>query len=357
MADSLTIDGSHGEGGGQILRSALALSVITGREIALLNIRAGRPKPGLYPQHLASVHAAASLCDAAVSGAHLGSVELRFSPRRSAGSGDYAFDVASHSASGSAGSALLVLHTVLYPLALAAGRSAVVIHGGTHVPWSPTTDHAWDALLPALAAMGIRATLTEQRTGWYPAGGGAVAATIEGRGGRFFDPFNRVSRGALVRVSGRALAANLPSHIAQRMADRARSLLAGAGIPSAIAVRRVSAACAGAGLFLCAEYACGARAGFSSLGERGKPSERVAEEAVDAILEHHRSGATVDRHLADQLVLPCALATGPSSFIAATASRHLSTNLWVASQFGLATGEIGPCDGGALRVTITPSSL
>ena len=356
MGKGLTIDGGYGEGGGQILRSALALSVITGRGITVVNIRARRPKPGLAAQHLAAVRAAASVCDAEISGAQLGSTQLTFSPRGRAKPGKYVFDVASSSATGSAGSALLVLHTLLYPLALSSGPSELVIHGGTHVPRSPTTDHARDVWLPALATMGIDATLTEERTGWYPAGNGAITARIHGRGRTPIGPLRRTSRGTLIRVGGRALAANLPAHIPQRMADRARSLLAASGISSSIATERVTAACPGACIFLFAEYSCGARAGFSVLGTRGKPSEAVAEEAVEALLAHDRGGAAVDRYLSDQLVLPCSLAREPSAFSVAEASRHLSTNLWVVAQFDVAHAEIHSATESVRIVRIIPTA-
>jgi RNA 3'-terminal phosphate cyclase (ATP) len=334
MPDVLTIDGSHGEGGGQILRTALALAAISGRAIRFEKIRAGRKNPGLAAQHLTGVRAIAAICDAGVSGDELGSQSLSFAPGGSPQAGDYVFDVAEAREGGSAGATSLVLHTVLLPLALAEGDSTVVIRGGTHVAWSPSFDYARDVWLPALSQMGVSATLELDRWGWYPAGQGEIQVVVKGLG-RELSPVYLVKRGALRRVWGRAVAANLPSHIPQRMATRANSLLRGAGVDARIEPLRVRAACAGAGIFLTAEYEA-VRAGFSVLGAKGKPSEAVAEEAVAAVLAHRDSGAALDQYLADQLVLPLALSGGTSSFSAERVSRHLKTNVWVLEQFGLA---------------------
>jgi len=219
-------------------------------------------------------------------------------------------------------------------LALAEGDSTVVIRGGTHVAWSPSFDYARDVWLPALSQMGVSATLELDRWGWYPAGQGEIRIVIKGLG-RELSPVHLVKRGALHRVWGRAVAANLPSHIPQRMATRANSMLRGAGVDARIEPLRVRAACAGAGIFLTAEYEA-VRAGFSALGAKGKPSEAVAEEAVAAVLAHRDSGAALDQYLADQLVLPLALSGGTSSFSAERVSRHVKTNIWVLEQFGLA---------------------
>jgi RNA 3'-terminal phosphate cyclase (ATP) len=334
MPDVLTIDGSHGEGGGQILRSALALAAISGRVIRFESIRAGRKNPGLAAQHVTCVRAIAKICGASVNGDELGSHSLLFTPGGSPQAGDYVFDVAEARVGGSAGATTLVLHTVLIPLALAEGDSTVVIRGGTHVAWSPSFDYAQDVWLPALSQMGVSATLELSRWGWYPAGQGEIRVVIKGRG-RGLSSVHFGQRGTLIRVWGRAVAANLPSHIPQRMATRANSLLRRSGVDARVEPLRVRAASAGAGIFLTAEYEA-VRAGFSALGAKGKPSEVVAEEAVAALLAHRDSGAALDQHLADQLVLPLALSGGTSSFSTERVSRHLMTNIWVLEQFGLA---------------------
>jgi len=334
MLDVLIIDGSHGEGGGQILRTGLALAAITGRAIRIEKIRAGRKNPGLAAQHLSGVRAIAAICDAQVRGDELGSQSLTFVPGGLPQAGDYVFDVAEAREGGSAGATTLVLHSVLLPLALSGGESTVTIRGGTHVAWSPPFDYARDVWLPALSQMGVSGALELSRWGWYPVGQGEIQVVIQGRSGKLL-PLTQVERGTLRRVWGRAVAANLPSHIPQRMATRAHSLLKSAGIEARIEPLRVRAACAGAGIFLTAEYE-DTRAGFSALGSVGKPSEVVAEEAVAALLGHRDSGAVLDQHLADQLILPLALAGGDSRFTAERVSRHLTTNAWVVEQFDLA---------------------
>lgn len=337
----LTIDGSHGEGGGQILRTALALAAITGQAIRFEKIRAGRKNPGLAAQHLTGLRAIAEICKAQVSGDEPGSQTLIFRPGGPARAGDYVFDVAEAREGGSAGASSLVLQTVLLPLALA-GRGAstgnrdstVIIRGGTHVAWSPPFDYIRDVWLPTLSRMGVGATLELNRWGWYPVGEGEIQVIVKGWE-KDLASLTLVERGDLLRVRGRAVAANLPSHIPQRMATRAQSLLRLAGVEARIDPLRVRAACPGAGIFLTAEYEA-LCAGFSALGARGKASEAVAEEAVAALLAHRDSGAALDQHLADQLVLPLALAGGVSSFTVERVSRHLTTNIWVVEQFGLA---------------------
>jgi RNA 3'-terminal phosphate cyclase (ATP) len=350
----LAIDGSHGEGGGQILRTALALAAITTRPFKLINVRANRPKPGLAAQHLTAVRAAAAICDANVESDHLGSVMLGFAPRRSVRAGDYLFDIAEAREGGSAGSVALVLQTVMLPLVFADGRSTVVIRGGTHVPWSPTVDYVQEVWLPTLLEMGVRAEVELLHSGWYPAGGGEVRISVEGLAGSVLAPLCRVDRGALNRVSGRAVAANLPAHIPYRMCERARSLLQAEGIAAEIRVEQLSAACPGAGILLVAHYA-GGRAGSTSLGARGKPSEIVAEEAVAQLLAHHRSGAAVDAHLGDQLVLPAAFASAQSHYSVERVTRHLTTNCWLTERFDAARVSISGVEGEAGRVTIAPT--
>lgn len=340
MPELLVIDGSYGEGGGQILRTALALAAITGQPVRIEKIRAGRQNPGLAAQHLTGVRAVAAICDAQVSGDELGSQTLTFAPGGSPQSGDYVFDVAEAREGGSAGATSLVLQTILLPLALAGGDSTATIRGGTHVAWSPPFDYARDVWLPTLAQMGPVGELELVKWGWYPVGQGEVRVTLKGMGGASrLSPLQLVERGELLRVRGRAVAANLPSHIPQRMATRARSLLEDAGIATRVEPLRVRAACPGAGIFVTAEYE-NVRAGFSALGAKGKPSERVAEEAVAALLAHHETHTSLDQHLADQLVLPLALTGEASSFTVERVSCHLTTNAWVIEQFGVASVSI-----------------
>jgi len=230
----------------------------------------------------------------------------------------------------------------------------LTIRGGTHVPWSPTIDYVADVWLPALSEMGIRAEAELLRSGWYPVGRGEVRVIVEGLGGAALAPIARRERGALHRVWGRAIAANLPAHIPLRMSERARSILQREGIAADVRPEQVSAACPGAAIFLAVQYE-GGRAGFTALGARGKPSETVADEAVALLLAHHRSGAAVDVHLGDQLVLPAAFASRESHYSVERVTRHLTTNSWVLERFGVARVSIAGAEGEPGQVTITPT--
>jgi RNA 3'-terminal phosphate cyclase (ATP) len=351
MTAKLIIDGSHGEGGGQILRSTLSLSVITGRPVRIENLRANRKKPGLAAQHLTSVRAAAMLCGAEVKGAELGSQTLQFIPRKPVRAGNYSLDVAQAREGGSAGAVMLVLQTLL-PLALAEGVSTVILRGGTHVDMSPSYDYVHDVWLPTLARMGVNAELSLVRTGWYPVGRGEVRLQITGS--EKLLPLCLEHRGPLRKVTGRALTANLPAHVCERMAYRARELLEQAGMAAEIEAVVLDAACPGAGLYLTAHYE-NSLAGFSAQGKRGKPAELVAEEACFALLRHYRSGAALEQHLADQLILPAALCRGESVFGVERISPHLVTNAWVVQRFGLARIDIAPVEDGTGLVKILAS--
>jgi RNA 3'-terminal phosphate cyclase (ATP) len=353
--ERLVIDGAHGEGGGQILRTGLALAAILGRTVQFTRIRAGRRRPGLAAQHLTAVRAAGKLCAASLDGDALGSQELVFTPQRPVTPDAYTFDVAAAREGGSAGGASLVLQTVLLPLALAGGHSEVQIQGGTHLPQSPPFDYLRDVWLPVLQNLGIRATIALEAWGWFPVGRGVIRADIAGAppfaGG--LASLQLLTRGPLLRITGRAVAANLPDHIPQRMADRATALLASVTTNIDVRAESVRAACAGAGIFLVTEYQH-ARAGFSALGARGKLAEQVAEEAVEELLRHHATGATVENHLADQLLLPLSLAAGPSHFTVAEVTRHLETNAWVIEQFGIAKTTWHRIGTASAHVEVTP---
>ena len=327
----IEIDGSYGEGGGQVLRTALTLSVLTGLPTHIYRIRAGRRKPGLAAQHLTGVLALAQVCDADVRGAAIGSADLTFQPRSRARPGTYVFDVAHAAQRGSAGSVTLLLQTLLLPLAGVAGASHLTLKGGTHVPWSPPVDYLAHVYLPTAARMGLQASCRLDAWGFYPAGGGQISVDIQGTG-QTLTPLTLAERGNLKRIWGIAVACNLPADIAQRIANRARNVLGDAGLRADITPKRERGVGPGAGLFLVAEYEQ-AQAGFSALGAKGKPSEQVADEACRDLLAHHACGAPVDAHLADQLLLPMALAAGRSGFRTARITQHLLTNAHIIRQF------------------------
>jgi RNA 3'-terminal phosphate cyclase (ATP) len=336
----IIIDGSYGEGGGQILRTSLTLSAITGQPVRIEGIRAGRRKPGLMPQHLTAVRAARRICNAEVEGAKRNTRTLVFRPRSAPQAGTYTFDVAHVAKDGSAGSVSLILQTVLLPLALAEGSSQVTLVGGTHVAWSPPYDYVKRVYLPALARLGIAAKVTIKKWGWYPIGGGRIQATIQGRepGTALQIPDESITnqtlraRGALLRVRGLSGSSNLPKHIRTRQERAALQALRSSGVNAHIQVVDAPSKGQGTVVFLWAEFE-NISAGFTALGERGKPAERVAKEAADRLLDFLQSDAALDRYLADQLVLPLALAAGPSRFTTETVTGHLLTNAWVVNRF------------------------
>jgi RNA 3'-terminal phosphate cyclase (ATP) len=322
----IEIDGAHGEGGGQLLRTALSLAAVTGQGFHLEHLRARRPKPGLRPQHLAAVHAVAELCDAELDGAAVDSRTLSFVPRRAPRPGNYCWDV------GTAGSTTLIFQAVLWPLALAGGRSRIELTGGTHVAWSPPVDYVREVYLRTLAAV-TTATLVEldvEQWGWYPRGGGVLRAQIVG--GAALDGLSLVERGSLREVSVLSAASNLPRQIIDRQAAQADFCLRKQGIVARIEKAVPPSPGKGTVVFVRAEYER-ARAGFTAYGRIGKPAEEVAEEACRAFARYHRHGQPVDEHLADQLLLPLALAHGASEYAVSGITQHLLTEAWLIGQF------------------------
>ena len=221
----LSLDGSYGEGGGQILRTALSLAALTGVSVRIERIRAGRSKPGLRPQHLTAVQAVARVSQAEVTGAHLGSQALTFRPRTIQG-GHYRFDVAE--TTGSAGAVTLVAQALLPPLLKAESPATVILKGGTHVPWSPPAHYLSQVFLPALAVMGAEVEMTLERWGWYPRGGGEVRLTI--RGARPLTGVQWRTPAAASAFRALSAAAKLPEHVARRQAARLAARL-GQAVP------------------------------------------------------------------------------------------------------------------------------
>ena len=323
MSTPLQLDGSFGEGGGQILRTSLTLALLTGKSFHLRNVRAGRSKPGLQAQHLKSVQAAARIGNARLTGASLGSTDLTFEPGP-VQSGTYRFDI------GTAGATGLVLHAIYLPLALRGqGPSEITLTGGTHVSTSPCyhfLDRTWRAYLEAC---GLKITLQMLRAGFYPRGGGTVRVNIQ--------PCSRLRglnlplRGP-VEVSGFSAVAGLPEAIARRQARQARKRLEAFGLKAHIEEQIWEGGPATVvALELNTEPAPTL---FFALGERGKPAEAVANEAASAVIAYLKAGsALVDPHSGDQLVLPLALAEGPSEYQVSEVTSHLTTNIAVIQQF------------------------
>ena len=319
----LELDGSLGEGGGQILRTSLALSLLTGRAFHLRNVRAGRPKPGLQPQHLMSVRAAAAVGQAQTRGAALGSSDLVFEPGE-VRAGKYRFDV------GTAGATGLVLHTLYLPLALrGAAPSELTLIGGTHVLASPCfhfLDTTWRGYVELC---GLRVSLRMNRPGFYPRGGGEIEAFIQPS-----PKLHGVQLGARssVKAGGFSAVAGLDVSIARRQARRAAFRLQQYGLKAKL---REESWQGGPGAVLAVELdTTRVPTLFFALGARGKPAERVADEAVDQVIVYLDSGdALVDAHSGDQLALPLALADGPSEYRVALVTRHLTTNIAVIRRF------------------------
>jgi RNA 3'-phosphate cyclase len=322
-SDTIELDGSMGEGGGQILRSSLALALLTSRPFHLRNVRAGRPKPGLQPQHLMSVRAAATVGKAQTRGASRGSTDLVFEPGLIT-AGSYRFDV------GTAGAVGLVLHTIYLPLALAADTpSEITLIGGTHVRTSPCfhfLDVTWRRYL---AACGVDVSLRLLRPGFYPRGGGEVRAFIQPSAG--VRNLTLQEHGPL-RATGFSAVAGLPESIARRQARRARFRLEQHEIEVELEEQAWEG---GPGTVVGIELnTAPAPTFFFAIGERGKPAERVADEAADQVLAYLAAAPNlVDAHSADQLVLPLALAAGPSEYRVAEVTRHLTTNIDVIRHF------------------------
>ena len=330
----INIDGSWGEGGGQILRTSLSLAAITGQPVRIDRLRANRPKPGLAAQHLTSVKATATLCQAQVRGDTLGSMTLEFMPTCPPQAGQYTFDVTEAREGGSAGAVTLILQTILIPLALANGNSKVILKGGTHVAWSPPVTYIEEVYLPTLRQLGVQAEAKLNAWGWYPRGGGEVELLVTGSP-HPLSGLQLLERGVIRQINGLAVVTELPSHIPQRMANRAENLLQQAHLPAQIKAVRERGIAPGAGIFLTAEYEH-SRAGFSALGRRGMPAERVAETVVRELLDFHAQAVPVDPFLGDQLLFPLALSSQTSQYRVANISQHLITNAWVIEQFELA---------------------
>jgi RNA 3'-terminal phosphate cyclase (ATP) len=324
----IKIDGSHGEGGGQILRSTLTLSAILGKPVEIFNIRAGRKKPGLQPQHLTGVRAVAQICNGKLEGDDLFSQHIIFHPGKIQ-SGNYEFDVMK--VKSSAGSTGMILQQIAPVLAFGQGESNVILKGGTHTEWAPPIDYLQEIFIPTAAKMGFKASLNIERWGWYPIGQGIVNAKIQ--------PVQKLKaielneRGELKRISAASLVSRLPLSIAERERDQAFNQLKKIGFAKLFDcdIKEVPSLGTGNYFALVAEFE-NSVAGFSSLGKIGKRAEKVADEAVDQFVKYFTSRACIEKHLGDQLILYMALSKGKSSYTAEI-SNHILTNIWVMEQF------------------------
>jgi RNA 3'-terminal phosphate cyclase (ATP) len=340
--DAVDIDGSRGEGGGQILRTSLALSMVTGKPLVIRNIRAGRAKPGLRRQHLACVHAARDLCGATVHGDEVSSKYLEFTPSALVG-GTRSVDI------GTMGSASLVVQTVLLPMIVGAHALRLVIRGGTHNPMAPPYEFLDRVFLPQLRAMGAGVTMTLDRHGFIGERGDLGQMTVEIEGGRGpLKPIELVSAPAITSHHATAILARLPTHIAEREFGIIRERLG--WLPVECEVRETRYGGPGNAVLLEVERGDVVREIVSEIGEKGIRAELVAERACDQMERYLAANVPVGENLADQLLLPMALAGG-GRFRCAPLSLHATTNIETIGRFLDVPIRDEP-DGDAVLVTV-----
>jgi RNA 3'-terminal phosphate cyclase (ATP) len=321
----IEMDGSFGEGGGQILRSSLALAAVLGKEVRIFNIRAGRSEPGLRAQHLTGAKAVADLCNASYRGLEIGSTEFAFRPGSIEG-GDFRFNV------GTAGSITLVLQALMPLLPFASGEVTLEVRGGTDVKWSPPVDYLRLVTLPLLEKMGATVSLRIVTRGHYPKGGGVVKVSSVPSGS--LKSVVGLEGGRVNSIVGVSHAVKLPAHIAQRQATAAVHLIREKGLPSPVIEIQSSENSShlgpGSGVVLAARLQNSSVVGGDCLGERGKPAEEVGRVAALALLEEIESGSFLDRHMGDMTVPYLALAEGVSDLSVSRITQHTLTNIKVA---------------------------
>ena len=308
----IKIDGSYGEGGGQILRTAIALSCVTQEPVEIFNIRANRPKPGLAMQHLKGIEAAKLITNAEVNGLKLGSTRVYFKPRSLKG-GEFKIDI------GTAGSVTLILQTILLPSLYAENPSKFEIRGGTDVKWSPSIDYFRFVTLKALRELNARVDVEVISRGYYPEGGGRIVVNVEPSIliGRDFEPLTCLIRGI-------SHCQNLPRHVAERQRSSAVEVLPNAEIE--VEVRRGISTGSGITLW------CGYK-GSVALGERGKRAEIVGRECAEGLLKELKLDGIFDKHLADQIMPFSAVARGKTIYTTTDVTMHQTSNAYVINRF------------------------
>ncbi|MDT7806398.1 MAG: 3-terminal phosphate cyclase [Acidobacteriota bacterium] len=317
----LCIDGSFGEGGGQIIRTSLALSLITGKPFRVRNVRARRERPGLQRQHLTAVTAAAAIGTGKADGAHLGSKEFTFEPG-AIQPGEYKFTI------GTAGSTMLVLQAVLPPLMIADAPSLLLFEGGTHNVKAPPFEFIRKSFLPLINRTGPNVTVELQRYGFYPPGGGRFNVYVEPA--EKLRRLDLVERGAILSQRARALCVKLPVHVGERELAVASEQLG--FMPDQLDLEESDNALSPGNVFTIDIESENLTEVFTGVGERGVRAEQVASCVVHEAQAYLDAGAPVGQHLADQLLIPMALAGG-GSYTTATPSLHTTTNIEVIKKF------------------------
>lgn len=323
----IIIDGSFGEGGGQILRTAIGLATVLGKPVKVVNIRAKRRNPGLQPQHLMAVRALAKLSNARVEGDRIGSMELIFEPGRPRG-GSYVFDV------GTAGSVTLVLQALTPALPFLDRDIMIELRGGTDVPWSPPVDYIRFVFIPIVKKFGLNVELELIRRGHYPRGGGIIR--IHASPSTRLRAVEIVERGGLRRIGGRSHCVKLPKHVAERQANAAKEILKDIGVPVHIDLEFYDPRSdphwgPGSGIVLYAEFS-NSVIGADALGEKGKPAEAVGREAAQKLLQEIESGAAVDSHMGDMIVTLACLAENVTRYTTSKLTLHTETVLRIAKE-------------------------
>lgn len=354
----IEIDGGLGEGGGQILRSALSLSAVTGQPFRISRIRHDRLKPGLRPQHLAAARATAALCQGILAGDEVGSGEISLEPRQVASRTSWRFDI------GTAGSAPLLFQTLCWPLALSGAPTQLCLLGGTHQDHSPSFHYLALVWAPAMARLGFSFDLSLQRAGFYPEGGGELSARVAPP--RAMPPLDLRHRGTFLEAHVVSLVAGVDFSVAERQADRAERRLREAGVPcTPTAVPMPGGPSRGSHLLVVARFER-IRSGHSATSEAGREPDRVADAAVSDLSRFLDGRGAVDRHLADQLLLPAALVAAgrvprpegverTTTFTVGEVTRHLVTNAEVVRRFLPVDVGIEGREGGEGTVTVRPA--
>ncbi len=325
----LIIDGSFGEGGGQILRTSIALSSILLKPIRVINIRAKRKPPGLRRQHMTAIKVLATLTNAEVKGVTMGSTVVEFMPKVRKG-GNYSFDI------GTAGSISLVLQAALPVMLFASDRVTLTIRGGTDVPWSPPIDYVRYVFAPILREMGAKVRIDVLRRGHYPRGGGIVRIEVEPV--NYLEPLDKLDRGNVLFIEGLSHAVKLPQHVALRQEYAARDFLEKRGYRNvkirieAYDPRRDPHLGPGSGIVIWAKTEHSIL-GADALGAKGKPAEKVGLEAAEKLVNDLSTGAALDTHMGDMIIPFLAVAKGVSEITAAKLTMHAYTNIEVVKKF------------------------
>jgi RNA 3'-phosphate cyclase len=345
----IVVDGSYGEGGGQILRTAVSLSAITGRPIKVTKIRAGRPNPGLRPQHVGALKIMSSMCDAEVEGLSVGSDTIIFRPKKLI-CGKMRYDI------GSAGAITLLLQVVVIVAAKAEQKCSFEILGGTDVKWSPTTEYFNRIYIPVLKELGIDVNLEVVRRGYYPKGGGLVKVEVEPA--ESIKPLTLLER-PTAPANIISICSQTPLQVAERQLDTALNILSQRKIPvDEVRATAEPAWSAGTSITIyCVDRSKGTYIGADAVGERGKPAEQVGREAAEKFLSEWSAQGSVDSHLADMLVLPLSLAEGPSTYTTTKLTQHLETNLYVVSKLTGCRYELSKLRSGEVVVKIIPKMV